>query len=377
MHIGQFKWNEANGWDQEMTASDDVDLVLAFGDRKILEYSHHYAQLKHFYPQAQIVMCSTAGEILAEEVFDHCLTVTTITFERSRVQATSVQIDRITGDEFELGAALGHQLEKNDLQHLMVFSHGLNINGTKLIKGIRNSIDQDIVITGGLSGDGPHFEKTLVGLNAQPTEGMIVGVGFYGEHLKVGYGSVGGWDTFGHERTITRSEGNVLYELDGKPALELYKQYLGEKADELPASGLLFPLSIKSDRNEEELVRTILGVNEAAQSLTFAGDVPEGVKARLMKANFERLYDGAAEAAENSIKTLKHTADLAILISCVGRKLLLKQRIEDEIESVREIVGPKPYFTGFYSYGEIGPGRSGEACYLHNQTMTITLIAET
>jgi len=128
-------------------------------------------------------------------------------------------------------------------------------------------LNQSVSITGGLAGDGPDFVKTVVGLNETPSENKVVAVGFYGESIKVGYGSFGGWDTFGHTRKITRSEENVLFELDGKPALELYKNYLGDKAKDLPASGLLFPLSIKTDEHaKDELVRTILSVNEAQQS---------------------------------------------------------------------------------------------------------------
>jgi hypothetical protein len=168
-----------------------------------------------------------------------------------------------------------------------------------------------------------------------------------------------------------------LYEFDGQSALGLYKKYLGEHADRLPASGLLFPLSLRTRAGETPVVRTILAVDEAAQSMTFAGDVPEGSYARLMKANFDRLIDGASEAARSSQGAIGPApAELAILISCVGRKLLLKQRVEEEVEGVREVLGPRPVFTGFYSYGEISPFTTGARCELHNQTMTITTLAE-
>jgi hypothetical protein len=207
--------------------------------------------------------------------------------------------------------------------------------------------------------------------------GRVAAVGLYGNHLAVGFGSLGGWDPFGPERLVTRSRGNVLYELDGRSALDLYKEYLGEHARGLPATGLLFPLSLRSATRETPVVRTILSVDEQASSLTFAGDVPEGAYARLMKANFDRLIDGASGAAEACRLTLPETrAELALLISCVGRKLVLRQRIEEEVEGVREVLGPGPALTGFYSYGEISPFTPGARCDLHNQTMTITAFAE-
>ncbi len=210
-----------------------------------------------------------------------------------------------------------------------------------------------------------------------PEAGTIAVLGFYGTRLKVGYGSLGGWDPFGPERLITRSRGNVLYELDGQSALALYKEYLGEHAADLPASGLLFPLRLRSPDGESGVVRTILAINEDEQSMTFAGDVPEGVYARLMTANFEHLVDGAIGAAQTSYEAMGSSSpDLAILISCVGRKLVLKQRTEEEVEGVRDILGDHTVLTGFYSYGEICPAAPEANCELHNQTMTITTFSE-
>jgi hypothetical protein len=213
--------------------------------------------------------------------------------------------------------------------------------------------------------------------NAAPETNTVVALGLYGSRLKVGFGSLGGWDSFGPERLITRSKGNVLYELDGQSALALYKKYLGDHARDLPAAGLLFPLSLRNTSGETPVVRGLLSIDEKEQSVTFAGDVPEGAYARLMKANFDRLIDGATGAARTSYKAIGSTSpDLALLISCVGRKLVLKQRIEEEVESVRDVLGARPALAGFYSYGEISPFTPGARCELHNQTMTITTLSE-
>ena len=210
-----------------------------------------------------------------------------------------------------------------------------------------------------------------------PESGTVAAMGLYGDNLKVGYGSLGGWDSFGPERLVTKATANVLYELDGKPALDLYKQYLGDHAKGLPATGLLFPLSLRANEGDTGVVRTILSVNEQERSMTFAGDIPVGSYVRLMKANFERLIDGAAGAAKACHQGLApSTPDLAVLISCVGRKLVLKQRIEEEVEGVREVLGEHAVLTGFYSYGEISPFTRSAKCELHNQTMTITTFSE-
>ena len=129
--------------------------------------------------------------------------------------------------------------------------------------------------------------------------------------------------------------------------------------------------------NDEPVVRTILSVNEADHSMTFAGNMPEGAYARLMKANFDRLVDAASDAATSSFTPFNsHKPELAILISCVGRKLVLNQRVDEEVESVRSVLGPNTKITGFYSYGEISPLTNSVNCELHNQTMTITALSE-
>jgi hypothetical protein len=282
-----------------------------------------------------------------------------------------------TLDSFQAGKILAGDLQKDNLRHVMVLSDGINVNGSALVKGLTENLSDSVTLTGGLAGDGARFQETLVIWDNKPERDTIAAIGLYGDSLQVGYGSLGGWDPFGPERIITKSKENVLYELDGKSALELYRKYLGEHANELPASGLLFPLSIRAKDGSSNLVRTILAINDEEQSMTFAGDLPEGSYARLMKANFDRLIDGAIEAAQSSYEAIGSFApELAILISCVGRKMILKQRTEEEVEGVKEVLGEKASITGFYSYGEICPFIQGARCELHNQTMTITVFAE-
>jgi hypothetical protein len=378
MKIEQQKWTEG-GWKKISTEplSSAANLVFVFGGSAVVKNGERFNEVKAFYPGAHIVMMSTAGEILDTEVADGSLSLTAVQFEKTSLQCI-VEDVADGADSAALGKKLADALPKEKLVHVMVFSDGLKVNGTDLVAGITANLPSNVALTGGLVGDGADFKHTYVGLDAVPTEGKIVAIGFYGESLAVSYGSMGGWDTFGPERMITKSKNNVLYELDGQPALQIYKEYLGEKAKDLPSSGLLFPLNLRLPTKEghDEVVRTILAVNEADQSMTFAGTMPEGVTAQLMKANFERLINGASGAA-NMIKEVKADADLAILISCVGRKLVLKDRIEEETEAIREIFGPHTALAGFYSYGEISPKTpTTNQCQLHNQTMTITTFTE-
>lgn len=378
MKTEQKQWTAEGGWQnlKEADLSSSADLVFVFGSRPLLEDSSKFDEIKSFYPNANILMGSTSGEIMEDLVYDDSLAVTAVDFEKTEIKVASMNIND-AADSFDAGVTMAEQLAGDGLSHVFLLTDGLHVNGSEIVKGINSKLDKEVPCTGGLAGDAANFEKTLVGLNAAPSENQIVAVGFYGDSLEVGYGSVGGWDNFGAERLVTRSEGNVLYELDGQSALDLYKMYLGDKAAELPGSALLFPLGLKFDEDSDTIVRTVLAVDEEANSMTFAGDIPEGCYVRLMKADFDKLIEGANLAAEHTTQKGGDDAEkLAILISCVGRKLILGQRIDEEVEGVQEVLGNGATMTGFYSYGEISPVVESSRCELHNQTMTITTFAE-
>lgn len=382
MQIEQKKWTNQTGWvnTSNTPLKSPPQLVLVFGGSTLVSDRKNFEQIKAFYPNSHIISCSTAGEIIDTVVSENSLVTTAIYFEKTTLQFGETNISDASVS-LEAGKILASQIPHENLTHVMVFSDGLKVNGTALVKGLLDNLPNTISVTGGLVGDGTDFKHTFVGLDKTAEEGKIIVVGFYGQSLKVGYGSLGGWDPFGPARLITKSKDNVLYELDGKPALKLYKEYLGDQASGLPGTGLLFPLSLRvtiDNGRETDVVRTLLSVDEQDQSMTFAGDMPEGIYAKLMKANFERLVDGASGAANMSIESLgSNSPELAILISCIGRKLVLKERVEDETEAVRSIVGQDAVMTGFYSYGEICPTAPTEKqCQLHNQTMTITTFQE-
>jgi hypothetical protein len=352
-----------------------AQLVLAFGERKCLEKEMPYQFLREAYPNAEIIINSTSGEIYSDSVFSGTIIVTAIEFEKTQIRTTQLNIE----NHLESGAAgskLAQNLFADDLAAIFVLSDGGRVNGSELISKMNDTIGNKIQISGGLAGDNARFEKTLVGLNSDATEGKIIGIGFYGETIKIGHGTMGGWDGFGPEREVTESEYNTLYKIGGKAALDLYKEYLGKYADELPGAALLFPLSMRMNEDDEPVVRTILSIDETNKSMTFAGDMPKGALVRFMKANLDRLVDASATAAQNSLQPFDNSPELAILVSCVGRKLVLGQRSEEEVEAAREVFGKNTVMTGFYSYGEISSQNPNARCELHNQTMTITTFSE-
>ncbi len=350
--------------------------MIVFGAPEFLDAPASIHQLAQAYPHSHVIGCSSSGEIFQTGVYDESLSVGVARFEQTRI-ASAVTACRSAQESFAAGKRLAERLLQPDLRGILVLSDGLQVNGSELVNGINAVLPDSVVVTGGLAGDGDRFASTWILKDDAPHSGCISAVGFYGDHVHIGHGSKGGWDAFGLERRVTRSEGNWLYELDDKPALELYKKYLGEQAAGLPASALLFPLALRANAaDDKSIVRTILAINEEEQAMIFAGDIPQGYLAQLMKANFDRLIDGASEAASLA----KHALDdasptLSIAISCVGRRLVLGERTDEELEAVLDELPQGTRQIGFYSYGEISPYAAGH-CDLHNQTMTLTTIRE-
>jgi hypothetical protein len=378
MKIESKMFNQARGWTSVGAANslgEAANLALIFASSALFKSPEFLTNVRQMYPRAYVAGCSTAGEIAGSHVLDDTAVVTAVKFDGSSIRAAEADV---TGpqDSFSAGKRLASMVPHENLVHAFVLSDGLAVNGSDLVGGLTSGLPEGVAITGGLAGDGARFAETFVCANGVAAQKRVVLLGFYGSRLRVGYGSMGGWDPFGPERRVTRASGNVLYELDGRSALDLYKEYLGEHAANLPASGLLFPLALRRQNSQDVVVRTILAVDEKAQSMTFAGDIPEGGLARLMRANFDRLVDGASGAARACHRSVTDQTDLAILISCVGRKLVLKQRIEEEVEAVVDVLGKGAITTGFYSYGEISPLMPEARCALHNQTMTITTFRE-
>lgn len=350
-------------------------LVLAFGSVAALQASA--PALQAAFARSHLVGCSTAGEISGEGVADDSLVVTALHFENTPVvQVSTVLADM--GDSFAAGQRLAKGLSTAGLRAVLIFGQGVAINGSALIGGLASVVGEQIPITGGLAGDGGAFAKTWVLDDAGLSDERLVCVGLYGDKLEFAHGSFGGWSPFGPARKVTRSENNVLYELDGETALDVYKKYLGEHAKGLPASGLLFPFAmLGSDHNEVGLIRTILAVDEAAGSLTLAGDIDPNGYLKLMHASTDALVDGAEAAAQAAQKMQSNPNEgLALLVSCVGRKLVMGGRVDEEVEAVGDVFGQGATLAGFYSYGEISPFAPSVDCKLHNQTMTITYLSE-
>jgi hypothetical protein len=381
MKTVQLKKHKSSDWKYlSENISLKEPLVLVFGNRFLLEDETIYEEVRAIFKDGHIVFGSACGDISSDSIDDETKTITAIEFEKSNfvIKTTNVlnRDSETKIDSFSVGKELIDQLPKEGLKHVFVLSEGSFINGSQLTKGMNAATEDNLLITGALCGDDARFEKTISSYNENPKQGEMVAIGLYGESLEVTFSINGGWTPFGPERVVTKSEGNILYELDNLPALDLYKKYLGEKAKELPAAALLYPMNVKSDDGNDYIVRTILNIDEEENAMILAGDIFEDSRVQLMMTHVDNIVNAAEKAAISASEFRKKKAELAILVSCIGRKLVLDQRVEEEVEEVIEVVGDATTITGLYSYGEIAPLSGENKCHLHNQTMTITLISE-
>lgn len=358
-------------------SSIEPGLVLVFASATLLSDARLAPALSAAFPGAHVVGCSTAGEISAAGVRDDTCVVTGMRFDHGTIRLAKTRLANMEESQ-AAGKRLGEQLPREGLSGVIVLGQGVRINGSALVEGLTERIGRSIPVTGGLAGDGGAFQRTWVMADGAATDDGLLAIGLYGKSVHFAHGSFGGWQPFGPARKVTRCKGNVLFELDGEPALELYKRYLGEQAKGLPASGLLYPFAMLGrDHNAIGLIRTILGVDEKQGSLTLAGEIDPDGYLKLMHASTDALVDGAIAAAEAARTMLdKPGKGLALLVSCVGRKLVMGDRVDEEVEAVGEVFGRGAMLTGFYSYGEISPFTPSVDCKLHNQTMTITYISE-
>lgn len=374
MKKATFMYQHAKGWSVPEFPNLDSDqtLVLVFAAPEFRDHPDVITELSQAFPKSHIIGCTTSGEIHHDQLNDNSLSVAVIQFD-STTLITAAETLSSSEDTFETCKKIATDLNQPGLVAAFVLSDGLMVNGSELGRAFNSILDSNVIITGGLAGDGPNFNQTHVIHQGKLQQGVITAVGFYGDKISVQHAFKGGWDNFGHERTVTRSKGNILYELDGKPALEIYKKYLGDRARDLPSSALLFPLSVQYD-NDKTLVRTILAVDEEHQSMTFAGDIPQGATTQFLYANFDRIIEGAAQAGE--LATGPHDDNVLIVgVSCVGRRLILGDRTEEELEAILDAFPPGTSMVGYYSYGELSPDGLGN-CDLHNQSMTLTTFSE-
>jgi hypothetical protein len=363
-------------WEGDNALKETAGLVLAFGPRRKILEEGIYSTIKARYPKAIVLILSTSFEVVVSKISASRIVVTAIQFDKTKLRSTSLQVSS-KSDSRMAGKMICDQLRGDDLKHILLFSDGYDINGDDLVDGLNEELPQGVMVSGGFAGSDAEDPTTYVGLNQEPKTRNIAAIGFYGHDLKVANGVESGWDEFGPTKIVTESDGNVVYSLDGENVLEVYRRYLGKsKEADFAMSIQHFPLCIlKPDGSK--IVRSVFRVDEKRNALVYSGNVPKDSKVRFMIANVDRLIDGAVNAAERINEQCKaDRPELVLVVSCVGRSVLLLERTEEEIELACETIGKDIMYSGFYSNGELSPATGSKLCSLHNQTISITSYSE-
>lgn len=371
-----FSYNHVGGWSvkQFPPANPDNTLALVFATPELVQHPQILDQLHEQYPGLKIAGCSSSGNILSSEISDESVTVTLIQFDSTPFRVESLSCND-PSESRAVGAALAHKLGADDLRAVLVFSDGLNVVGSELVFGLKSVLPASVRVAGGLAGDMDRFRSTFTVDTSGLKERTVVAVGLYGKKLVVTNGTAGGWIPFSGELKVTSAAGNIVRELDGRPALSCYKSFLGQSASELPAVGLKFPLLVRNcDTCDIWTIRSVLGINESDQSLIFAGNIDQGAVVRLMYADRNAVINAAGTACDLAYARASGSK-VAIGVSCVGRRLVLGERVNDELAAASASLPTGTRLIGFYSYGEICPHRSGELEF-HNQSFTVTVLGE-
>jgi hypothetical protein len=375
MNTKQYHFSD-NQWLDCLSPKPDnlANLVWVISAKSLVHINDiSYKVLSNIYPNAHIVISTSAGEIYSDLVYEHSICVNVITFDKATIRTVSKTIDR--HNQEDIAQQLTQELLADDLQFVFILSDGLITNGHALLAGVNKVLPKNVHASGGMSGDDGLFKETLIGLNQAPKPNQLVIIGFYGKTLKVSSSAESGKNPFGKKRKITQSKENIIYTIDNEPALELYKRYLGDLSKDLPASGLSYPLQVQDKDNNRWLIRSLLDVDWQNGSITLAGNVPANSELYLMHANNQNLVEGASTAIKRCIESFNDQPQLAIVVSCVGRKNAMKKWIEDELTPIRNEIGDTQ-MIGFYSYGEFASHQTHQECQLFNETLCVTILKE-
>ncbi len=361
---------------EEVGGGSDLFIVfssVAFDQEKMLEGVSSIAE------DAMVVGCSDSGEIISEGELAYSENVVVMAYKLDGQSVFSAKGEGADKNSFKAGKEMAKNLKKKgDPSLLIVLTDGLPENGADIVRGIQDVLGDDFPIMGGAAGDDFKFEKTFQYYGGEVLTGTVVGIGIKTD-IAFGRGVKHGWKPIGVPMEVTKAEGAVLKEVDGKPALTIYEDYFGKKAEELieePIAKMAYtyPLGMSVEGKEEFLIRDVVVANKNKE-ITVAAEIPEGTEIRLMLGDRKRAVTAARQATENALEELDGEPKAALVFNCMARNKLLGRNKAEEIEAIQKVLGKDVPFIGFYTYGEIAPLKKGEdKSVWHNETMTLLVL---
>lgn len=375
MHKEITRYHCEKGWIVSPTLLQ-ADLVICFINDHWIDSLDAYNICRQHYVRAEnILIVGSGGQIVDEHLIDDELCMVAIQWEHSTskgfiTDCTSFEQTR------KVASAAAQAIMSETLRHVLVFADAQHINGTELLKGLYDVLPAHIGVSGGLASDGKTIKQSRVGLNHNPQNHKIAVIGLYGDRLQIHCSAQSGWLPFGPIRTVTKAQENKLFEADGLPVFDIYKQYINANdAQDLTTHSLYHPLAVLNKDGSDFAIRAIVALDAEEKSLTLTCDIPQGSIFQLTHCHYKGVIAGAEEAAEQIRQHANLDHAFVLMVDCIARRLLLGMKTEDELEVVKEVL-PNTPCIGFYSHGEIAWHRNNNSCKLHNQTMTMTSISE-
>lgn len=350
---------------------EKIDLVFIHGSPFSLEDPILLDNFRDAFPNAELLGCSSAGEMINGQTFDNAIVFSALHFEKSTIKSARVGSSENESDEFDGGRKLAASLDADDLQFIVIYCEGLGLDCDEMISGIQAELGRNIPIAGGLAGDSLLFERTILMDRDGAYDNGAVAVGIYGDSFTVNR-SASLFEKEGIGIEISASDGNMLTGINGRPALEEYTKMLGEKADQLPGICLNFPITILDPETQQPLYcRTMHEIID--NNILAAGTVPEGPARLIDLTNPEDFF---IDANNTSKAATTEAAEFAVIVNCAGRRAALGDRWTEEQSIIQDNFAEIPSI-GFYSYGEIGECRNTGSTIVHNQAVNIFTFHET
>ncbi|MFH1114932.1 MAG: FIST N-terminal domain-containing protein [Pseudomonadota bacterium] len=323
-----------------------------------------------------VVGCTTDGEISTGGFGTDSAVLAGVVTDQIQFHVVSAQ--GLGKDPLEAGRRIAVKLPP-EVSYVQIFSDGLTGNGCAILRGIASVLGEDVPIAGGTAGDAGRFRQTWQFHGPRVLTDSVTAIGFTGD-FTVGTGVSSGWSPVGTVKIVTRARANVVYELNGEPALDVFKRFLGRHADKLPAVGVEYPLGIVSKpgapgEEEYHLIRATMSVSREEGSISFAGEIPEGAAVRLTCGDNDSILKATEEAVRRALAGLGAARPrMVFFYSCMARRIVLGRRTKEETEVLYRTLNKRLPLIGFYTYGEYCRLRAGGPSLFHNETATVSII---
>ncbi|MDP3118892.1 MAG: GGDEF domain-containing protein [Sulfuricurvum sp.] len=312
-------------------------------------------------PHAIIIGSTSSGEIFEGRMLENTIVISLMAFEH-----TTLKSIHLTGEDSKLlGQQAAKAIANDDTRAVILFADGLLCNGDAILDGFYDYSNKNIIISGGMASDNHEFKNTWLIHNKEIFEGGLVAVALSNPDLHVFHAYNLGWYPLGKEMSITKAQGNRVYEIDNMPIQEVYAKYLGDQVvDKMPGSTVEFPLIF--ERNGVYIARSMVHVYEDGSGL-FAGNIPMNRKVRFGIGHHELLNK---KSIENYRLACASSVEALFVYACSARKMYFGSELEFEFDSLAQVAP----LSGFFTYGEFYHSNAGNQ--LLNITTTILGLSE-